>query len=172
MPENIGLIAGSGDYPFIFAREAKKAGMNVVVVGLKGITSGELKNYASAMEFFRLGQISAPMNFFKANGVGRCVMVGSVAHISLWKGVFPDLRAAKLLLGLKDKKANSLLGLVADELAKDGIELVNSAMLLEHLLAKNRADSSRQETARAKRRKDRGRGITGWKARQKTRFGP
>ena len=37
--ENIGLIAGGGAFPLLFAIEAKKAGHKLFVVGLEGITS-------------------------------------------------------------------------------------------------------------------------------------
>lgn len=134
MDKKIGLIAGGGDFPLLFAREAGKLGYAVFVAGLKGITPEEIERYAAAAEYFRLGQISAPIDFFKKAGVDKALMAGKVPHVSIFGGVMPDLRAARLLLTLKDRKANSLLGALAGELRKDGIELVNSATFLEHLL--------------------------------------
>ena len=134
MDKKIGLIAGGGDFPLMFAREAKNLGYAVFVAGLKDITPKEIEQYAAATDYFRLGQISAPINFFKKAGVDKALMAGKVTHVSIFGGVMPDLRAAKLLFTLKDRKANSLLGALAGELKKDGIELVNSATFLEHLL--------------------------------------
>ena len=74
------------------------------------------------------------INFFKKAGVDKALMAGKVTHVSIFGGIMPDLRATKLLFTLKDRKANSLLGALAGELQKDGIELVNSATFLEHLL--------------------------------------
>jgi DUF1009 family protein len=136
MAEKIGLIAGSGSFPLIFAAEAKKAGREVFVVGLTGITPKEIEQYAVETRYFRLGQVSAPIDFLKERGVNKILMAGSVPHVSIFGGIMPDLRAAKLIFKLKDKKANALLGAIADELASDGIELVNSATMLEHLLVK------------------------------------
>ena len=136
MAEKIGLIAGSGSFPLIFAAEAKKAGREVFVIGLTGITPKEIEQYAVETRYFRLGQVSAPIDFLKERGVTKILMAGSVPHVSIFGGIIPDLRAAKLIFKLKDKKANALLGAIADELASDGIELVNSATMLEHLLVK------------------------------------
>ena len=134
MDKKIGLIAGGGDFPLMFAKEAQNLGYAVFVAGLKGITPKEIEQYAAATEYFKLGQISAPIDFFKKAGVGKALMAGKVNHVSIFGGIMPDLRAAKLLFTLKDRKANSLLGALAGELQKDGIELINSATFLEHLL--------------------------------------
>ncbi|MEI7529282.1 MAG: UDP-2,3-diacylglucosamine diphosphatase LpxI [Elusimicrobiota bacterium] len=135
-PERIGLIAGAGSFPLLFAAEAKKAGHEVIVAGLKGITPAEIEPLAAKISYFRLGQLTDPINFFKENGVKKVLMAGSVPHIAIFGGILPDLRAAKLIFRLKDKKANAILGAIADELAADGLELVNSATMLEHLLVK------------------------------------
>ncbi len=134
MNKKIGLIAGGGDFPLMFAREAKNLGYDLFVAGLKGITPKEIEQYAAATDYFRLGQISGPINFFKKAGVDKALMAGKVTHVSIFGGIMPDLRAAKLLFTLKDRKANSLLSALAGELQKDGIELINSATFLEHLL--------------------------------------
>ncbi|OGS13874.1 MAG: hypothetical protein A2234_03385 [Elusimicrobia bacterium RIFOXYA2_FULL_58_8] len=134
--KKIGLIAGAGSFPLIFAAEAKKAGREVIVAGLKGITPPEIEPYAAQISYFRLGQLSDPIDFFKKHGVTKVLMAGSVPHVSIFGGIIPDLRAARLIFRLKDKKANAILGAIADELAADDLELVNSATLLEHLLVK------------------------------------
>ena len=134
--DKIGLISGGGSFPLLFAAEAKKAGRKLFVVGLKDITPKEIEKCAEETAYFKLGQISGPIEFFKKHGVTKVLMAGAVPHVSIFGGIMPDLRAAKLLFKLKDKKANALLGAIAEELASDGIELVNSATLLEHLLMK------------------------------------
>ena len=132
--KKIGLISGGGAFPLMFAKEAKNLGYSLFVVGLKDITPKSIEQYATATDYFRLGQISGPIDFLKKNGVDKVLMAGKVTHVSIFGGIMPDLRAAKLLLTLKDRKANSLLGALGDELKKDGIELINSATFLEHLL--------------------------------------
>ncbi|HAH31607.1 MAG TPA: DUF1009 domain-containing protein [Elusimicrobia bacterium] len=134
--DKIGLISGGGSFPLLFAAEAKKAGRKLFVIGLKGITPKEIENYAEETAYFRLGQVSGPIEFLKNHGVKKILMAGSVPHLSIFGGLLPDVRAAKLLFKLKDKKANAILGAIAEELASDGIQLVNSATMLEHLLMK------------------------------------
>ncbi|MEA3306639.1 MAG: UDP-2,3-diacylglucosamine diphosphatase LpxI [Elusimicrobiota bacterium] len=135
--KKIGLISGGGAYPIFFAREAKKLGYDVFIIGLNGITPKQIEFYAKEIKYFKLGQISDPVNFLKDNNVDKVLMAGNVPHVSIFGGnISPDFRAAKLLFRLKNKKTNSILGAIADELKKDNLELINSATFLDHLLPK------------------------------------
>ena len=134
--EKIGLIAGGGSFPLLFAAEAKKAGREVVAVGLNDISPKEIEQYAVKTGWFRLGNVDGPIAFLRESGVKQALMVGSIPHVNIFGGVLPDFRAAKLLLKLRDKKAGAIFAAVAEEFAADGIELVSTATLLEHLLVK------------------------------------
>jgi len=134
--EKIGLIAGGGTFPLLFAAEAKKAGREVVAVGLNDISPKEIEQYAVKTGWFRLGNVDGPIAFLRESGVKQALMVGSIPHVNIFGGVLPDFRAAKLLLKLRDKKAGAIFAAVAEEFAADGIELVSTATLLEHLLVK------------------------------------
>lgn len=134
MTAKIGLIAGSGKFPLLLAREAQKTGAEVVALGIRGVTDSELARI-TRVEFFRLGQIEKPLLFLKKAGVTRAVMAGKVQHHSLFGGILPDLRAMKLLAKLKDRRTDTVLRAVAEEFAKEGIELLPSSTYLAHLLA-------------------------------------
>ena len=136
MGEKIGIIAGGGSFPLLFAAEAKKAGREVYAAALNDITSRDIESSSAATAWFRLGNIGGPIDFFKQNGVKRTLIAGSVPHVNVFGGILPDLRGARLLFRLRDKKATSIFSAIADELAADGIEVVSSATLLEHLLVK------------------------------------
>lgn len=136
MPEKIGLIAGAGNFPLLFAREARARGCEVFTAGLAGMTSPEADKLSKEIAYFRLGQLSAPIEFFKKHGVTRVLMAGKIEHVSIFGGFLPDLRAAKLLLTLKDRRPNSIFAAIAGELAKDGIEVISSATFLESSLPK------------------------------------
>ena len=136
MGEKIGLVAGGGSFPLLFAAEAKKAGREVYIVGLEGITPKEIENYAVETQYFKLGNIGGPLTYLRERGVKKAMMVGNIPHVNMFGGIMPDMRAAKLLFKLRDKKANSIFSAVSEEFAKDGIEIVSSATLLEHLLIK------------------------------------
>jgi len=133
--EPLGLIAGSGRFPFLVAEEAKRRGVPVVALGIPGVTDPALEAVAGGLTWFKLGQIDAPIKAMKDGGVRQVVMAGKVQHVSLFGGVMPDWRAAKVLLSLKDKRTDTILKAVVDEFAKDGLEFVSSAIYLEHLLA-------------------------------------
>jgi hypothetical protein len=155
----LGLIAGSGRFPILVAREAKKLGLEIVALGIKGVTDPSLEPLVSRLHYFKLGQIAEPIKTFKTAGVQKVVMAGKVQHVSLFGGVFPDLRAAKLLLSLKDKKTDTILKAVADEFEKDGLELISSTTYLSHLMAQNGPLTKRRMTGAEK--KD---AALGWKA--------
>jgi len=147
VPEKIGLIAGGGAFPLLFAAEAVKAGREVYVVALEGISPKEIEQYAAGIKWFRLGSIGGPLEYLRKNGVDKAMMVGSISHVNIFGGVLPDLRAAKLLFKLRDKKAGAIFAAVAEEFKADGIELVSSATLLEHLLIKPGLTAGRKPDA-------------------------
>jgi len=130
----IGLIAGNGRFPLIFAREAKRAGVEVVALAIKKETSPSLVNLVDRIHWVDVGQLGDLIEICKKEGITRAVMAGQVKHTRLFSEVKLDSRAMALLAGVKDKKANSLLGAVADELSREGIELIDSASYLAHLL--------------------------------------
>lgn len=135
--EPLGLIAGSGRFPFLVAEEAKRRGVPVVALGIPGVTDPSLETVAGGLTWFKLGQIDAPIKALREKGARKIVMAGKVQHVSLFGGVLPDWRAAKVLLELKDKRTDTILKAVVDEFAKDGLEFISSAVYLEHLLAPN-----------------------------------
>lgn len=133
--EPLGLIAGSGRFPFLVAEEAMRRGIPVVALGIPGVTDPALEAVAGGLTWFKLGQINASIKTLKEGGARKVVMAGKVQHVSLFGGVLPDWRAARVLLSLKDKRTDTLLKAVVDEFAKDGLEFISSAAYLEHLLA-------------------------------------
>ncbi len=132
----IGLIAGAGKFPVFFAIEASRHGYEVYVAGIIGVTPQELELNAKSMEYFRLGQISAAIDFFVKNGVKRVALAGLVRHSSIFGGIMPDFRAAKILARIPDMRAETIFHALSEEFSRDGLEMASSAMFLEHLLAK------------------------------------
>jgi DUF1009 family protein len=83
-----------------------------------------------------LGELSRLIETFQAEGVTRAVMAGQVKHTQIFSSIRPDWRLAKLLLNLRTRNTDMLLGAVAKVLADEGIELISSTHYLEPLLAK------------------------------------
>ena len=131
----------------LVAEEARRRGVPVVALGIPGVTDPELEKVTGPLRWFKLGQLDAPIKTLKDAGVKKVVMAGKVQHVSLFGGVMPDWRAAKVLLGLKDKRTDTVLKAVVDEFSKDGLEFVSSASYLEHLLAPDGAVTKRKLTS-------------------------
>lgn len=92
---------------------------------------------AAAVHWLSLGELSRLIETFRQEGVARAVMAGQVKHKQIFSSIRPDWRLGKLLLNLRTRNTDALLGAVAKVLADEGITLQNSTALLEPLLAKS-----------------------------------
>jgi len=136
----LGLIAGNGRFPFVLLDAVRAHGLSVVVAAIKEETDPEIDARAAAdpairVHWLSLGELSRLIDTFRAEGVTRAVMAGQVKHTQIFSSIRPDWRLAKLLLNLRTRNTDMLLGAVAKVLADEGIELVSSTQYLEPLLA-------------------------------------
>lgn len=128
------MIAGNRSLPLETAREARKAGVkHLVAVAFEGETSPDLASLVDEIVWLRVGQLSKMIKAFTSRGVQQCVMVGQIAPKNLFD-LRPDLRAMNLLLRLKEKNAHTIFGGIADELARDGVELIEATPWLKPLM--------------------------------------
>jgi len=136
-PGVIGIIAGKGIYPEIFVEAARKheSGVKLVAAGFHGETFETLEGQVDAMDWFRVGQLGKVIKFFSKQGATRCIMVGQISPRNLFDLV-PDIRTMKLLARLKEKNADTLFKGIADELEKDGIEVINATTHLDEFMAR------------------------------------
>jgi len=140
MPFNkrLGLIAGNGRFPFLVLDAARAQGLEVIVAAIKEETSPEIESRgAIAVHWMSLGELSRLIETFKREGVSRAIMAGQVKHKQIFSSIRPDWRLAKLLLSLRTRNTDALLGAVAKVLGDEGIVLENSISLLEPLLVKS-----------------------------------
>jgi len=132
--ESLGLIAGNRSLPLEFARQARKLGVRrLVAVAFEGETDPALVSLVDNIVWVKVGQLSKMIGAFTERGVKQCVMAGQIAPKNLYD-LRPDLRAMGLLLRLKEKNAHTLFGAIADELKKDGVELVAATPWLKPLM--------------------------------------
>src|SRR5882762_8332719 len=135
--ENLGLIAGNVKFPFLILDAARAQGLEVVVAAIKEETSPEIESRgAASVHWLSLGELSKLIDTFKQEGVQRAIMAGQVMHKQIFSSIRPDWRLAKLLLSLRTRNTDALLGAVAKVLGDEGITLENSTSFLEPLLAK------------------------------------
>ncbi len=141
-----GLIAGNGNFPFLVVEGAKKAGQKLVVAAIREETDKRIEEVADKVIWVGIGQLGKMIKFFKSEGVERAIMAGQVKHIQIFSGAFPDWRMAKMLYNLPRRNTDSLIGGIADELAKDGIELIDSTYFIQDQLAHEGILSKRKPT--------------------------
>jgi DUF1009 family protein len=137
----LGLIAGNGRFPFLLLDAARAEGLRVVVAAIKEETDPEMDSRAAVdpdgvtVHWLSLGELSRLIETFHREGVTRAVMAGQVKHKQIFSSIRPDWRLAKLLLNLRTRNTDMLLGAVAKVLEDEGITLLSSTQFLEPLLA-------------------------------------
>src|SRR3984957_615653 len=138
----LGLIAGNGRFPFLLLEAARAQGLEVAVAAIREETDPEIDHRAAVDEkikvyWLSLGELSRLIETFQKEGVKAAVMAGQVKHKQIFSSIRPDWRLAKLLLNLRTRNTDMLLGAIAKVLGDEGIELVSSTAYLEPLLAKS-----------------------------------
>jgi len=136
----LGLIAGNGRFPFLLLDAARAEGLKIVVAAIREETDPEMDRRAEAdsgvtVHWLSLGELSRLIETFQKEGVTKAVMAGQVKHKQIFSSIRPDWRLAKLLLNLRTRSTDALLGAVAKVLGDEGIELISSTTFLEPLLA-------------------------------------
>jgi UDP-2,3-diacylglucosamine hydrolase len=132
--DTLGIIAGNRSLPLIFAKQARRLGVQrLVAVAFEGETEPALASLVDEIVWLRVGRLSKMIAAFTDRGIKQCVMVGQVAPKNLYD-LRPDLRALAVLLRLKEKNAHTVFGAIADELKKDGVELIEATPWLKPLM--------------------------------------
>ena len=143
---NYGLIAGNGQFPFLVVEGALKQGVSLAVVAIKEETDPRINEIAEHVTWVGIGQLGKMISFFKKQGVEKAIMAGQVKHVQIFSGAIPDLRMVKMLWNLPRRNTDALIGGVADEMAKEGIELIDSTYFIKDQLASEGVLTKRKPT--------------------------
>jgi DUF1009 family protein len=160
----LGLIAGNGRFPFLLLDAARAQGLSVVVAAIRQETDPEIEERAAkdaqiTVHWLGLGELSRLIDTFHNEGVTRAVMAGQVKHKQIFSSIRPDWRLAKLLMNLRTRNTDMLLGAVAKVLGDEGIELISSTSFLEPLLAKEGVLTSREPDEEERKNIEYGLGV-------------
>jgi DUF1009 family protein len=160
----LGLIAGNGRFPFLLLDAARAQGFAVTVAAIREETDVEINHRAECDEritvhWLSLGELSRLIEVFHKEGVTAAVMAGQVKHKQIFSSIRPDWRLAKLLLNLRTRNTDMLLGAVAKVLADEGIELISSTAFLEPLLAAEGVLTERAPTDEERKNIEYGMGV-------------
>ena len=132
--DKIGIIAGGGQFPLLFAQAVRRHGLKVYAAAHQGETDETLADQVDALQWVRLGQLGKIIDFFKKEGVIKTVFIGSITKTNIFRDVRPDLKGLGLWNKIDIKQDDSILRAIADRLAKDGIEVVASTSYVPELL--------------------------------------
>jgi hypothetical protein len=133
--EPLGLIAGNGRFPFLAAAGARRAGRRVVAIAIREEAETELAREVDELHWIGLGQLGRGIEILQKAGAREAVMAGQVRHRRIFSDVVPDLKLLGLLARLAFQNTDSLIGAVADALAREGITLLPSVAFLGDQLA-------------------------------------
>lgn len=147
----LGLIAGNGRFPFLLLDAARARGLHVVVAAIREEADAEMDRRAASdsgveVHWIGLGELSRLIETFQRANVTKAVMAGQVRHKQIFSAIRPDWRLAKLLLSLRTRSTDMLLGAVARVLGDEGIELISSTAYLEPMLARAGVLTARSPT--------------------------
>lgn len=135
MGENIGLIAGNGQFPLLFARTARRKGWQVHAVAYREETDPQLAEHVESVEWLYLGQVKRMLKFFRQRDVSQAVMLGGITKTRFLSKFRPDMKTIALLAGMRHTHDDAVLRAFADLLEKEGVRILSSTFLLPELLA-------------------------------------
>lgn len=130
----IGIIAGGGQFPLLFAEAAKVEGRQVVAAAHKGETWPEIEQTADRVCWVKLGQLGRIISFFKDQGVTETVFAGAITKTRIFKDVWPDLKGLSLWNKIDVRQDDAILRAVATVFEEEGIRVLPSTLYLPHLL--------------------------------------
>jgi DUF1009 family protein len=132
--ERIGLVAGNGSFPVLFAETASARGMDVVAVAHVGETDPAIERHAAVVTWVRPGRVQDLIDGLTAHHVRRAVMVGGIVKPRLFHDFEPDQRALEVIERVGALRDDVLLRALAEELARDGVEVVESTTFLRDVV--------------------------------------
>lgn len=134
--ETLGLIAGNGKFPLLFAQKARSQNYKIIAAGIAGDASFLLRFFVDKCAWFKVGELKRLFAYFKSSGVRQVMMAGQVNPNNLFeKNIAFDDEFRNIFEALNDRKADTIFNAVADRLQDQGMELVDSTFLLKEYLA-------------------------------------
>ena len=142
--DSVGLIAGNGQFPILFAQAASLKGIRVVAVGMDGETDRALSDHVDTCTFVKVGQLGKMIRIFQKASISQAAMAGGVRKTRLFSGARPDWTTVKLLAQTKLRKDDGMLRAIAREFENSGIEIIDSTLFMPECLAPEGVLAGRQ----------------------------
>jgi hypothetical protein len=134
-PDRVGLIAGQGELVAAAARHLRSQGAAVYAVGFDRTTADTISPEVDTYRALKLGSLNRLIDFFHRHQVETVLMIGKIHKVRMFRDLRPDTRAIKLWARLRDRRDDSILLALVNELAAEGISVGRIDRYLRHLLA-------------------------------------
>lgn len=145
--ERIGLLAGVGTLPVEFLQAVKSQGYEVVCVAVIPGVDSRLKELANVYYDINVAKLNKIIKTLVSEDVKEVTMLGKVTKEWLFKGLhLPDMRALKLLNRLRNRKDDTIMLAIVEELAKDGISVLDQTKYLKPLMPGPQVFTKKQPT--------------------------
>ena len=135
--EKIGLIAGRGNFPLLFAQQAKKKGFFVSVIAVRQNTKRQIKDCADKLSWIKVTEFKRVAEIFKADGISKAAMAGQINPYLLFNPKVmshPDI--LEFFGRIDDRRADTVFKTFAGKLQKSGLELLDSTFVLGDYMPK------------------------------------
>ena len=132
----VGLIAGIGNLPVEFMRAAQHEGYEVVVISVVTDGAPELQSEADAYYQISVFKSDTVIKTFLKEGVTDVTMLGKVTKEHIYKKIttIPDMRTIKLLNRLRNRKDDTIMLAIVDELEKEGLSVADQTKYMRSLM--------------------------------------
>ncbi len=131
----IGLIAGGGRFPLLFAESARRAGHRVVAVAHRNETDPALAEAVDALTWVKLGQIGHLLEALKAGGATETVMLGAITKRRFFADAMLDATGLRVLARVAIRSDDNLLRAMARFLEEEGVPIADPTPYLADRLA-------------------------------------
>ncbi len=152
--QTVGLLAGSGRFPVLFAEGAKRQGYKIACMGIRYEAPEVLRDICDSYEVVGVSRLGGMIRSFRRRGVDRVVMAGKVTKSVMYTPfrivrLCPDLRMIRFWYGAlrSDHRDDSILLQLIAEFAKDGITFDSALDYCPELLVKDGVLTRRTPTA-------------------------
>ena len=123
MGRRIGVIAGSGEFPYYVCEEAQNLGFSCVVAGIKGEAESSFWEKVGVFEWFNIHEIENVIAFFRKNDVNEVVFAGKFDHRIIYKNRELAKMLSVTLANGEDRSPTSLIHAVIKMFSARGISI-------------------------------------------------
>jgi hypothetical protein len=131
----IGLIAGGGRFPILFAESARRAGHRIIAVAHRNETDPALADAVDALTWVKLGQIGHVIDALKTGGATESVMLGAITKRRFFQDAMLDATGLRLLARVAIRSDDNLLRAMARFLDEEGVPITDPTPYLADRLA-------------------------------------